>query len=277
MPARSPLTPIFDPGIRRGRIVVGHQIGDPIFLPAAGMVLWCDSADAATITDNGGSPTRVQTILDKTVNANDLGVSQVGTAPKTGTATQNGLNILDFDDKRLTNQAGVTQQVTASRALTLFLAMSDKSTATEEAYFSMPAGGIEDHQTFIFERNVGELLVVQGDGALYASDADLRIQSWTIAPSGSTVQLFTVRASTTGVTLRINGVDQGVGTNPVGTMPFASFLATTPTCNFFWGARSHQSGTHDMNNLAGEVLLYDSVLTGSALSNTEGYLMAKWV
>jgi hypothetical protein len=57
-------------------------------------VLWLDAADTATITESGGS---VSQWNDKSGNGYIFTQGTGAAQPKTGTRTQNGLNVLDFD------------------------------------------------------------------------------------------------------------------------------------------------------------------------------------
>lgn len=62
-------------------------------IDVANLVLWLDASDAATITESSGLVSQWD---DKSVAGNDMTAS--GTArPLTNNATQNGLNIIEFD------------------------------------------------------------------------------------------------------------------------------------------------------------------------------------
>jgi hypothetical protein len=56
--------------------------------------LWVDASDASTISDTGGS---VDTWSDKSGNGYDLTQGTGSEQPKTGTATINGLNVMEYD------------------------------------------------------------------------------------------------------------------------------------------------------------------------------------
>lgn len=57
-------------------------------------VMWVDASDVATITSSGGA---VSSILNKGSLGGAFDQSTAGSKPTTGTRTQNGLNVLDFD------------------------------------------------------------------------------------------------------------------------------------------------------------------------------------
>lgn len=56
--------------------------------------LWLDASDTATITSSGGSVSQWD---DKSGNNHHVTQSTAGAKPTTGSATQNGLNVLSFD------------------------------------------------------------------------------------------------------------------------------------------------------------------------------------
>lgn len=56
--------------------------------------LWLDAADTATITESGGA---VSQWNDKSGNGYTFLQATAASQPKTGTRTQNGLNVIDFD------------------------------------------------------------------------------------------------------------------------------------------------------------------------------------
>jgi hypothetical protein len=56
--------------------------------------LWLDASDTATITESGGD---VSQWNDKSGNGNNVSQATGINQPKTGTRTQNGLNVIDFD------------------------------------------------------------------------------------------------------------------------------------------------------------------------------------
>ena len=56
--------------------------------------LWLDASDTSTITEVGGAVSQWD---DKSGNGNDFTQGTAANQPTTGTRTQNGLNVLDFD------------------------------------------------------------------------------------------------------------------------------------------------------------------------------------
>jgi hypothetical protein len=71
--------------------IVGSATALPLKLGAA---LWLDAADTATITESGGF---VSQWNDKSNNGRNFTQSTGANQPTTGTRTQNGLNVLDFN------------------------------------------------------------------------------------------------------------------------------------------------------------------------------------
>ena len=60
----------------------------------ANLELWLDAGDASTITETGGAVSQWD---DKSGNAHHVSQATAGAEPTTGTRTQNGRNVLDFD------------------------------------------------------------------------------------------------------------------------------------------------------------------------------------
>jgi len=88
--------------------------------PVAGYVAWYDPSDAGSITSSGGA---VSQLDDKSGNGRHLTNATGGTQPTTGTRTQNGLNVLDFDG---TNDQLSVSGFTLTQPYTVFaVALSD--------------------------------------------------------------------------------------------------------------------------------------------------------
>jgi hypothetical protein len=72
----------------------GIDISPPFSPLELSPVLWLDASDATTITESGGSVSQWD---DKSGNLNNVSQATASYQPKTGTATMNGLNALEFD------------------------------------------------------------------------------------------------------------------------------------------------------------------------------------
>lgn len=239
-----------------------------------GLMSWWDAADAGTITASG-TPLRVTALTDKSGQGNTLSASG-GTGPKTGGATQNGLNIFEFDANSLEKTAWTTQ-VRTSRAITLFMVVSDND-SSQRAKFAINGVTNQDHQQLVFERTTAtNVNITIGDGASQSSNADLWVMSATSFNNTATVRLYTVRINTSGMDFRVNGSTFTLGHSGATSMPYSNWLATAPgTWGVGVGRRFHSSGAYKMNDKCGEVLVSDQYLTGTDLTDAEAYLIAKW-
>jgi len=84
----------------------------PLWTPEQiAMVLWLDASDASTITESGGSVSQWD---DKSGEDNHVSQATGSKQPTTGSRTQNGLNVLDFD-----NASGDTLRNTSPSGLSL--------------------------------------------------------------------------------------------------------------------------------------------------------------
>jgi hypothetical protein len=86
-------------------------------LDLSGLVAWYDASNAASITSSGGA---VSQLADLSGNGYHLTQATAGAKPTTGTRTQNGLNVLDFDGGDHLRHATVP----ASQPLTVWVVAS---------------------------------------------------------------------------------------------------------------------------------------------------------
>ena len=84
-------------------------ISDTVELLSIDAALWLDASDSSTIEENGG---KVSQWDDKSGNNNHLTQATDANQPTTGTRSQNGLNVLDFNGDYLTKVFAVAQPYT---------------------------------------------------------------------------------------------------------------------------------------------------------------------
>lgn len=252
-------------------------VASTVFSPSAiaGMELWIDASDTATITESpAGSLTGIN---DKSGNGNNMGRNGTTGTIVTGTYTQNGLNVLDFDgaNRYLWAQPAdfTPSDIETNRALTV--AMVVRPDASGDSLFSLPKINNQDHQTLIVEQSSGtQKRITMGDGANYGGAGDL-LEAYFNSGTGA-FQLIVVRVDTSGYSMREDGVELSVAST-ASSMPIANFLATST--GDMWchvAARQHSSGTYPMDGRLAEVCLYNTYLTGTDLTDLENYLMTKW-
>lgn len=87
------MTNIFDKTIFDYNYGLGSSVGGVSPLKVLGLKMWLDMADESTISDTSGA---VDSVSDKSGNGNDA--TETGAnRPTTGTRTENGKNVLDFN------------------------------------------------------------------------------------------------------------------------------------------------------------------------------------
>lgn len=115
-------------------------------LSLSGLVAWYDASDTATITASGGA---VSQWNDK-YGTNHVTQGTAAWKPTTGTRTQNGKNVLDFDGNDYLSVA-----VTVSQPWTVYVFhASDDPGAGQYQFFGQYAGSMP---TFYIEGNVYKL------------------------------------------------------------------------------------------------------------------------
>lgn len=237
----------------------------------SGLEAWWDASDTGTITASSGN---VSAVSDKSGNGNTLSVGGSTGNITTGTASLNGLNLLAFDsgDKYLYTGSGFTN-IESNRALTV--AIVNRIDQAADSLFSLPKIAGQDHQTFFLHQwNSSQIEMTMGDGATYATAADLLSKFYDTATGQ--YRLTVARVNTSGWSMREDGVDLSQNGSS-GSMSISSFLATsTGDMHCRVGARAHSSGNYAMEGKVAEACLYSAYLTGDDLTGLETFLMNKW-
>lgn len=211
------------------------------FVPTdiAGLVAWYDASDAATITSSGGA---VSQLSDKSGIGNHLTQGTGAKQPTTGTRTQNGRNVIDFDggDAIAVTTASYTQPNTIYVVLKMDVASTgqvfDGGTQRNAIYIDKSA----PHQWSIYAQNT----VASGTNA----DTNPHIAS----------ALFNGASST----LRLDGVQIIAPTN-AGPFPLQDFAIMS------------LFNVGDGDGWIAEALVYNGDVSASH-ATIESYLNAKW-
>lgn len=247
--------------------VVASGFWSPLDLSPA---LWLDAADATTITEVAGA---VSQWNDKSGNSNNFtqatGVSQ----PITGTRTQNGLNVLDFDGTNDFLTGGNILNVGTGGVTMVGVAKLDvaPTTATPDrlrALFGKGfAGGAAGRYAIFWNATTPSFSVQFQDtaGRTAASDPTTRTDTFVHG-------LRIVRGSA--LTLWRNGSIVATNSTLSGTTSY------TPTHPFLVGAYAASGGTiyteSYMDGFVGELLVFLRDLTDSEMGAVNTYLTAKW-
>ena len=225
------------------RVYVLHGKGNlPFDVLDLSPVLWLDASDTSTITESGGA---VSTWADKSGNGYNVTQGTASAKPKTGTATINGLNVLEYDG---TSDAQTLENLSINlynQALTWFWVIQVNASDTYYVLNSV-SGGIYG------------LAVQDGSGSsLLANDAtldSLHVDGVSQSPSTR------------------NDVYDAIGTGAPKLVRAAS-TATTNTAGLYVTYTNGANFSHG-TQLA-ELIIVDTPTAGQ-IADTETYLADKW-
>jgi hypothetical protein len=239
--------------------------------PPTGMDLWLDASNTSTITAPGSDVTQINDL-----SGNAQHSTNVSGTIKSGTTTQNSLNVLDFQPGFI-YRTNFSTSLWSNRAMTLAIVARVDNPSTNQALFSIPHIVNEDHQTFIMKVGSGSLIFDYGNGSAFSSGSSLRSATFGITPNTSGFHLWVVQIDTSAISLRQDSSNITL-TSTANSMPQSNWLVASPPATTQWRlcARQHSTGTYAIDGIVGEALLYPSILAGSDLTDLEAYLMDKW-
>jgi hypothetical protein len=207
----------------------------------SGLIGWWDPSDASTITETT-DPGFVEQLDDKSTAGRNLLQSLLADKPATGTRTQNGRNVLDFTTAHL--ESAIFNQ---TQPVTIFVVA--QSDVIGDAHL-IGNGGTTP-------------VIYDGAGSQW------RIFAGTVLSSSTTpdtsAHVFSAVFNNTSSLLRLDGTQIASGnanTKGWSNKPFT--MGATPDNVWGW------------NGWIGEVLFYDSVISGTDLTDVETYLNTKW-
>lgn len=214
--------------------------------PGSGLAGWWDAADASTITSSAG---QVSAWNDKSGNGKHMAQATAAMRPLTGTATQNGRNVLVFDgtDDRM-------------RAIDVF--PPDPGLYTPVTWFVVAKTNVATGQRTPLAADPGRLFLTSGGTvAAYAgSVVDTGIAMGTAdARIITLIGDFNGAAATSGV-----GVDGTFTTGSLGTIFSRTLDVGGIPAGEWW------------NGTIAEVIVYARALSVAERQQTEQYLREKW-
>jgi hypothetical protein len=217
----------------------------PSFDPTdiAGLVGWWDASDSSTITESSGI---VSLWEDKAGGGYDF-IETVGTVgPTTGTVTINGLNALDFNGSTQTMAlSGPVGNLAPQPVTVLLVAKLDANTSNRH---------ITD------QGDDGVRFLITGDGNWRAFAGSAVIGNTVSADTDPHTITFVGNGASS--SMRVDGSSVGSGNPGSG--------GVRRGWRIFLSAGAYTDGR------LGEMLVYDSALSGTDLTDAEDYLMDKW-
>jgi hypothetical protein len=237
-------------------------------------ILWLDASDTSTITESGGA---VSQWNDKSGNGYNVTQATGTDQPTTGTRTQNGLNVLDFDGSNDQLRSGnVVTQITTSKALTQFVVVkSDRTNAASEGIVGAQRSGNFDYQSgWLQERRTTFLALSIGVGAS-GGVSSYNAARFSDSSTSPMIYVLQISAGAGSKSAHVNATAKTLTTFD-GTMATSSFLSS--------GSGNHTINIGNRGTITnnafdgwiGEVLLYDSSLSDADRESVTDYLIDKW-
>lgn len=242
-------------------------------LSIANCKVWLDASDTSTISLSGSEVTQW---TDKTANGYTFTQGTSANRPLSGTRTQNGRNVIDFDgtnDKLVATSSGSTWNFlhngTEHTILVAFLQDVDSNNGfflgTSAANFVNRGAS---HGVLAGDRIFSQ--VATGSGSIRAVDADVTsfgdmqvftYVSFTMKPSNATASERVAFRYKNGAANKPNA---------------ATGAVSTSDATFALSIGSNSTDTFPLNGVLGEILIYDVALSDANRGLLETYLATKW-
>jgi hypothetical protein len=230
---------------------------DPLSI--AGCEWWLDASDEATITDSSGAVSQWD---DKSGNSRHATQGTSGERPTTGTRTQNGLNVIDFDGTD--DGLDYTAFIFNSTGHTLFfVASSDADPSVHAQLFSETENGLTEYCLRLTSTGAINYVLVNSAGSVR-----LNLAGDDFGTSNPVVFTATLDRNEGPVTVRVNDAaeDSTTWTSSGGYSFTAASIGTLPNTN----------GPRAWNGWIGEVIVYDTLLDSADQQDVRDYLYSKW-
>lgn len=237
-------------------------------LSIAGCKLWLDAADQGTISVSGNAVTQWN---DKSGNASHFTQGTGARRPSSGTRTQNGLNVIDFDgtnDSLTTTAAKSAFNFLNNTTATIFRVLQQDTTSGTQYVMGNNEGTNNAVGIFYFTSSTNDQL---------SCGAGVPSTVYTITKTFSTAARYdTIKSDPANATAanRIKVSTNGaafVGSNTGTQTPSGS----TSSIDFILGNDS-DGGSIPMNGYFAEIIIYDSILSAGDITAVQDYLAAKW-
>lgn len=240
------------PWIARSGIVPWYaRSGGFVPTDEAGLALWLDASDASSITDSSGL---VSQWNDKSGNARHMTQATGGLQPSTGVVTQNGLNVLRFENGK--RMARTSFPITNTFTVLVVGALTNYVATTYPEFLGISAGTVNE---FLFTLAAPDL------NRLVAARRRTSFNLVTTATRDATnPSLLLITSGGSTIELSRNG-DTPSSHAVTGTLSFTDTLSL--------GGRN-ASGAID--GWIAEVIIYNTLLSAEKQTALLGYAGSKW-
>lgn len=236
----------------------------------AGLKLWLDAADTSTISLSGSAVTQWN---DKSGNAYNFAQGTSANRPSSGTRTQNGLNVIDFDgtnDFLVTTAAKSAFNFLNNTTATLFLVMKNDTT-TGVQFIICNNGGSNGQIGLVYYTSSTNYILREGNGS----------GTWTYditeASNTTNAKYLTFKSDPANATAanRIKLAINNGAFNGTNTQTQAA-SSSDSTRNLAIGDADAPDSGAPMDGFFAEIIIYNSILSTDDITNVQTYLSGKW-
>jgi hypothetical protein len=256
-------------GTKSRSLLVGNAAYDP-FEPTdiAGCKLWLDAADTASISVSGSAVTQWN---DKSGNAYHFTQGTSANRPSSGTRTQNGKNVIDFDgtnDLLTTTAAKSAFNFLHSSTSTIFQVYKLDTTVATQGI--MGAQGGSPSQIGYVQFNVGttEYLSAGAGSGVYVYQITQTI--------GTTARYNTLKSDPANATAANRALVSLNGAAFTGGNTANSAAVSSDSTSTLSVGDAGTSGGVPLDGFIGEIIIYNSILSAGNITSVQNYLAEKW-
>jgi hypothetical protein len=239
----------------------------------AGCQLWLDAADTATISLSGSAVTQWN---DKSGNSRNFAQGTAGNRPLSGTRTQNGKNVIDFDgtdDRLVSSSASSTWTFLHDGSLyTLFVAVERDVTAGSQDIIGN--NGNASNQTGVVLSNFST------GGINHYITRSVSGQPPVDNATGIVISGFyyssVVANPGTGTASNRSAIRYKSGSPIQNNVQTYAPAGGSPSNDLAIGDSKGNTTNLPWNGAIGEILIYNSQLNATDLGLVNSYLAAKW-
>jgi hypothetical protein len=243
--------------------------------PVAGYRAWYDASDTSTITRSGSNVTQWN---DKSANALNLVQATSAKQPLSGTRTQNGKNMIDFDgtDDALTSNAASSawKFLTDATGSTVFLTLFVDTDSSGWTLTDVSNGSVANVASYTLYKN-------GNDTGYFAKGTDNPSgYNWFVS---NTTQIFTDNAAqnwtivsdpTNGTAANRLKVYKNTTLDSSANAQTGTSSTSNPSLPLSLGGLANFSDSFDGGIC--EVIIYNSILNSTDIATNQAYLAAKW-
>ncbi len=225
----------------------------PAFVPTdiAGCQLWLDASDTATITETAGA---VSSWADKSTNAYAATQGTGAQQPTTGTRSQNGLNVLDFDGgDRLDLPSGIYS--ISNGPNTAFVVWATDATSSNQRLLGGYTGVDGTRYGFMLNDPAGNISVRNNSGGTSVSQA---------VTFNTNAHIAALRRSGGSLDNIYDGTLVNSGSGAANYTVISMHIGASSTLAF------------PLNGMIAEIVLYNSSLSDADANTVGNYLATKW-